>query len=123
VLKQLNDGKNKQLVSLVSATTEEQQQGLDLGVRNQEYDLLCTTGSRAKSGSVKANLLPMLFLPLDLKQQLETGLKGAHALALALSAKQLNISSSNKRADCSYTASIEQDLTVPDTGNWLHKSR
>lgn len=122
VLKRIErDSKNKQLASLVSATAEEQQQGLDnLGVRNQEYDLLLVLLDLGLNpGSVKANLLPMLFLPLDLKTAIrEQGLKGAHALALAaLSAKQLNISEhrATKERIAAIQQVLEQDLTVPDT--------
>ena len=122
VLKRIErDGKNKQLVSLVSTTTEEQQQGLDsLGIRNQEYDLLLVLLDLGLNpGSVKANLLPMLFLPPDLKTAIqEQGLKGAHALALAaLSAKQLNISEhrATKERIAAKQKVLEQDLTVPDT--------
>lgn len=122
VLKRIErDGKNKQLVSLVSSTTEDQQQGLDgLGVRDQECNLLLVLLDLGLNpGSVKANLLPMLFLPLELKTAIrEQGLKGAHALALAaLSAKQLHISEhrATKERIAAIQQVLEQDLTVPDT--------
>lgn len=122
VLKRIErDGKNKQLVSLISATTEGHQQGLEgLGVRNQEYDLLLVLLDLGLNpGSVKTNLLPMLFLPLELKTAIrKQGLKGAHALALAaLSAKQLNISEhrATKERIAAIQQVLEQDLTVPDT--------
>ncbi|TYQ23798.1 ParB/RepB/Spo0J family partition protein [Pseudanabaena sp. UWO310] len=85
-----------QLTSLVTATTEEQISGLQrLGVNEAEEKLLLVLlGLALNPTSVKANLMPMLSLPNDLKQAIrEKGLKGAHALALSvLSAKALETS-------------------------------
>lgn len=122
VLKRIErDGKTKQLVGLLSATTEEQQQGLNiLGVSDKECTLLLVLLDLGLNpGSVKANLLPMLSLPTDLKTAIrQQGLKGAHALALAtLSAKTLNISeprAAKERITVTQQV-LEQDLTVPET--------
>jgi len=122
VLKRIErDGKTKLLADLVNTTSESQQQGLDfLGVREQERNLLLVLLDLGLNpGSVKANLLPMLSLPIDLKTAIrQQGLKAAHALALAaLSKKALDLSE-QKAADERITATtqvVEQDLTVPET--------
>ncbi len=122
VLKRIErDGQTKLLADLVSATSEGQQQGLDLlGVRDKERNLLLVVLDLGLNpGSVKANLLPMLSLPQDLKTAIrQQGLKGAHALALAaLSSKTLNLL--EHQADLERIAAtsqvLEQDLTVPET--------
>lgn len=122
VLKRIErDGKTKLLADLVTATTEEQQQGLDsLGVRDKERNLLLVLLDLGLNpGSVKANLLPMLSLPPDLKTAIrQQGLKGAHALALtALSAKTLNLSEHQAASEriAATQQVLEQDLTVPET--------
>ena len=122
VLKRIErEGKTKLLANLVTATTQEQQQDLEtLGVREQERNLLLLLLDLGLNpGSVKANLLPMLSLPPDLKIAIrQQGLKGAHAQALAaLSAKTLNLSE-NQVVSARVTATqqvLEQDLTVSET--------
>ncbi len=122
VLKRIErERKTKQLADLVSATTEEQQQGLELvGVRDKERKLLLVLLDLGLNpGSVKANLLPMLSLPLDLKTAIrQQELKGAHALALAaLSAKTLNLSEHQAALErmAATQRVLEQKLTVPET--------
>ena len=69
--------------------------------------------------SVKANLLPMLSLPHDLKEAIRSrGLKGAHALALVtLSAKALSISEPEATLERKSATDqvLEKNLTVPET--------
>ncbi|WP_250126294.1 hypothetical protein [Chroococcidiopsis sp. CCMEE 29] len=122
VLKRIErDGKTKELADLVTATTEEQQRGLDsLGVQGKERELvLVLLELGLNPGSVKANLLPMLSLATDLKTAIrQKGLKGAHALALAaLSAKSLSISEqrATKERIAITQQVLELDLTVPQT--------
>ncbi|HIK18924.1 MAG TPA: ParB/RepB/Spo0J family partition protein [Leptolyngbyaceae cyanobacterium M33_DOE_097] len=122
VLRRLERGQQiNKLTSLVSATPEEQQQGLDqLGISEVETSLLLSLLDLGLNpASVKANLLSMLVLPPDLKQAIrEQGLKGAHALALAgLSAKilQLTERQATKERVAATQQVIEQDLTVAKT--------
>lgn len=122
VLKRIErDGKTKELADLVTATTEKQQRSLDsLGVQDKERKLvLVLLELGLNPGSVKANLLPMLSLPTDLKTAIrQKGLKGAHALALAaLSAKSLSISEqrATKERIAITQQVLELDLTVPQT--------
>lgn len=122
VLKRLErDGKNKQLTGLISATSEKQKQGLELlGVRAKEQSLLLILLDLGLNpGSVKANLLPMLSLPNDLKVAIRRqGLKGAHALAIsALSAKALSVSEeqATKERNIITQKALEKDLSVPET--------
>jgi len=110
-----------QLTSLVTVTPEAQQQGLkSLGVNEIEERLLLSFLDLALNpSSVKANLIPMLSLPPDLKAAIrEQGLKGAHALALAvLSAKTLKVSerqATKERIEATQRV-IEQDMTVAKT--------
>jgi ParB family transcriptional regulator, chromosome partitioning protein len=110
-----------QLTALVTATTQEQLQGLKrLEVNETEEKLLAALLDLALNpASVKANLIPMLSLPLDLKTAIRgRGLKGAHALALTvLSAKTLKTSeriAKKERMEATNRV-IEQDLTVAKT--------
>lgn len=122
VLKRIErDGQTKLLANLVTVTSEEQLQGLELlGVRDKERSLLLVLLDLGLNpGSVKANLLPMLSLPADLKTAIrQQGLLGAHALALAaLSAKSLNLSEHKAALERILATGqvLEQDLTVPET--------
>lgn len=110
-----------QLTALVTASASEQLQGVrDLGINETEKKLLLALLDLALNpASVKANLMPMLSLPLDLKTAIrDRGLKGAHALALTvLSAKTLKTSerqATKERIKATQQA-IEQDLTVAKT--------
>lgn len=110
-----------QLTALVTATSEEQLQGVQrLGVSEIEEKLLLALLDLALNpASVKANLMPMLSLPKDLKTAIrERGLKGAHALALTvLSAKTLKTServATKERIEATGKV-IEEDLTVAKT--------
>jgi ParB family chromosome partitioning protein len=122
VLRRLERQKQtSQLTSLVTATTEEQISGLQsLGVNEAEEKLLLVLlGLALNPTSVKANLMPMLSLPNDLKQAIrERGLKGAHALALSvLSAKTLETSekiASKERIKATEQV-LSQDLNVAKT--------
>ena len=122
VLRRLErSGLANQLTALVTAVTEEQQQGIKhLGVSETEEKLLLALLDLALNpASVKANLMPMLSMPKDLKAAMrEQGLKGAHALALTvLSAKTLKISerqATKVRIEATNQV-IEQDLSVAKT--------
>lgn len=122
VLRRLErSGLANQLTALVTAVTEEQQQGVKrLGVSETEEKLLLALLDLALNpASVKANLMPMLSMPKDLKAAIrEQGLKGAHALALTvLSAKTLKTSerqATKERIEATNQV-IEQDLTVAKT--------
>lgn len=110
-----------QLAGLVTATPEAQVQGIKaLGVNeNEEKILLALLDLALNPASVKANLMPMLSLPKDLKTAIrEQGLKGAHALALTvLSAKTLKSSerqATKERIEATNQV-IEQNLTVAKT--------
>lgn len=90
------DGKVKQLANLVTLSSEEQLLGAQtLGILGAELDIfLILLELGLNPTSVKANLMPMLFLPQDLKDAIrKKELKGAHALALSsgLSSKVLGI--------------------------------
>lgn len=110
-----------QLAGLVTTTPEAQVQGVkSLGVNeNEEKILLALLDLALNPASVKANLMPMLSLPKDLKTAIrEQGLKGAHALALTvLSAKTLKSSerqATKERIEATNQV-IEQNLTVAKT--------
>lgn len=128
VLRRLErSGAANQLTALVTATTEAQVQGVkSLGVsENEEKILLALLDLALNPASVKANLMPMLSLPKDLKAAIrEQELKGAHALALTvLSAKTLKTSerqATKERIEATNQV-IEQDLTVPKTRELVAK--
>lgn len=115
------DNNSKELAKLVAVSAVEQQQGLELlGVTGTEQSLLLVLLELGLNpSSVKANLMPMLYLPLDLKEAIrKKGLKGAHALALTtVSAKTLDIS--EKQADAERIAAtnevLNKNLTVAET--------
>jgi ParB family chromosome partitioning protein len=122
VLKRIErDGDRQLLADLVTATAAEQQQGLEkLGVKEKERALLLVLLDLGlHPGSFKANLLPMLSLPADLKTAIrQQGLKGAHALALStLSAKSLNAdeAQATKERQKITQQVLERGLTVPET--------
>ncbi|MFL9454186.1 ParB N-terminal domain-containing protein [Tolypothrix bouteillei VB521301_2] len=128
VLKRIErDGKSKELTQLVSVSSEEQQAGLsELGITGTEYSLLLLLLELGLNpASVKANLIPMLSLPQDLKDAIRhKGLKGAHALALlTLSNSTLNVS--EKEATKERVKATEQvlknNLTVPETRELIKK--
>lgn len=110
-----------QLTALVTATTEAQVSGVQsLEVNeNEEKILLVLLDLALNPASVKANLMPMLSLPKDLKIAIrEQGLKGAHALALTvISAKTLKTSErqATKERIAATNRVIEQELTVAKT--------
>lgn len=110
-----------QLTNLIIVKTDDQQQKIQaLGVNDIEANLLLSLLDLGLNpASVKANLLTMLSLPMDLKAAIrEQGLKGAHALALAvLSAKTLKISerqAKKERLEATQLV-IEKNLTVAKT--------
>jgi ParB family transcriptional regulator, chromosome partitioning protein len=115
------DGNTKALTQLVALSAEEQQQGLErLGVTEAERVLLSVLLELGLNpASVKANLLPMLSLPPDLKDAIrQKGLKGAHALALAtLSDKGLKVSAQQAKKERSSATGkvLKEQLTVPET--------
>jgi ParB family chromosome partitioning protein len=122
VLKRIErDGKSKELTKLVALSALEQQAGLEeLGITGTEQTLLLMLLELGLNpASVKANLIPMLSLPQDLKDAIrQQGLKGAHALALTtLSAKALGISEKEVRLERvkATEAVLKKNLTVPET--------
>ncbi|MEA5506950.1 ParB N-terminal domain-containing protein [Halotia wernerae UHCC 0503] len=121
------DGNTKELAKLMAVSADEQQQGLELlGITGTEQSLLLVLLELGLNpSSVKANLMPMLYLPPDLKQAIrQQGLKGAHALALAtLSAKALDISE-NQAASERIAATdevLKKNLTVTETRELVRK--
>lgn len=115
------DGKGKELAKLVALSVQEQQEGLEeLGIIGNEQDLLLLLLELGLNpASVKANLMPMLGLPQDLKDAIRhRGLKGAHALALVtLSAKALSIAEkeATKERVKATDQVLKKNLTVPET--------
>ncbi len=94
VVRRLNTHKRiHQVVELMMATVEEQQQGLaTLGLSDFEQAVLgLLLDLQLNPASIDANIFPMLALATDLKAAIrESGLKGVHAMALQkLSAKNL----------------------------------
>ncbi len=121
------DGNSKELAKLMAVSADEQQQGLEvLEITGREQSLLLVLLELGLNpSSVKANLIPMLYLPPDLKQAIrQQGLKGAHALALAtLSAKALDISE-NQAASERIAATdevLKKNLTVTETRELVRK--
>jgi ParB family chromosome partitioning protein len=114
-------GKGKELAKLVAVSAQEQQEGLEeLGIIGNEQDLLLLLLELGLNpASVKANLMPMLGLPQDLKDAIRhRGLKGAHALALVtLSAKVLGIAEkeATKERVKATDQVLKKNLTVPET--------
>lgn len=90
------------IAELVTATTEEQKEGLAaLGLSDSEQAILeLLLDLQLNPASVDANIFPMLSLAEDLKDAMRSkGLKGIHALALQkLSAKNLKISEKQAKA-------------------------
>ena len=122
VLKRIErDGKTKDLTKLIAVSVESQLLGLEkLGIIGNQQDLLLLLLELGLNpASVKANLLPMLFLPQDLKEAIRSrGLKGAHALALVtLSAKALSISDHEATLERKSATDevLKKNLTVPET--------
>jgi ParB family transcriptional regulator, chromosome partitioning protein len=118
-----------QLTILVTASPEEQLQGVKvLGVNELEEKLLLSFLDLALNPtSMKANLMPMLTLPSDLKDAIRKhGLKGAHALALtSLSAKTLKTSerqAAKERLEATRQV-IENDLPVAKTRELITQIR
>lgn len=109
------------LSALVTASPEQQRKGVnELGVNETESKVLLVLLDLALNpASVKANLMPVLSMPLDLKVAIrEQGLKGAHAVALGtLSAKTLKVSerqAAHERIEATNQV-IEKNLTVAKT--------
>jgi len=122
VLKRIErDKKAKNLSKLVNTSTEEQKRGLEeLEIDDQEKTiLLILLELGLNPSSVKANLVPMLILPEDLKKAIrQKGLKGTHALSLTtISAKTLNTSevvALEERVKAT-TSVLSEYLTVSET--------
>lgn len=121
------DKKIKELAKLIGVSGQEQYEGLEsLGVVGEEQRIFLTLLELGLNpNSVKSNLMPMLFLPSDLKEAIrQQGLKGAHALALSgLSAKALD--TTEKKAGLERVGLtqkvIEEHLTVPETREEIKK--
>ncbi len=86
-VRRLNTQKRmSQVVELMTATEDVQQQGLaDLGLEEREQAVLgLLLDLQINPASVDANIFPMLGLAPDLKAAIrESGLKGVHGMALA----------------------------------------
>jgi ParB family transcriptional regulator, chromosome partitioning protein len=145
VLKRIErDGKIKELTKLVTVSAEEQKNGLEaFSVTENEQDILSILLELGLNpASVKANLMPMLFLPQDLKDAIRIGvdysqdlnssdslreyhtLKGAHALALSvLSAKVLGIEDkvAAKERIKATDEVLKSNLTVPETRTLINQ--
>ena len=122
VLKRVErDGKNKLLTRAVGVDSQEQTKILaSMNISQKEQSLLMVLLDLGLNpGSVKANLLPMLSLPTDLKIAIrQQGLKGAHALAITtISSKALNVSEEQAYQERSKVTQIVlgQDLSVSET--------
>jgi ParB family chromosome partitioning protein len=94
VVRRLNTHKRmSQVVELMRATEEEQQQGLaEMGLDKREQAVLGLLLSlQLNPASIDANIFPMLTLAPDLKAAIrESGVFGVHAMALSkLNAKNL----------------------------------
>lgn len=94
VVRRLNTQKRmNSVVELMTATQEEQQQGLaSMGLDDREQAVLrLLLDLQLNPASTEANIFPMLTLATDLKAAIrESGLKGVHAVVLQkLSAKNL----------------------------------
>ena len=89
------------VVELITATVEEQQQGLSaLALDEKERAVFgVLLDLQLNPASVDANIFPMLSLADDLKSAIrEQGLKGVHAIALSkLSVKNLGVSEEEAR--------------------------
>jgi ParB family transcriptional regulator, chromosome partitioning protein len=115
------DGKAKELTRLVTVSIEEQQGGLEtLSIAGAELEILSILLELGLNpASVKANLMPMLSLPQDLKDAIRNrGLKGAHALGLSvLSGKILAIEEkvAKKERVKATNEVVNKNLTVPET--------
>ncbi|MHC5897695.1 MAG: chromosome partitioning protein ParB, partial [Nostoc sp.] len=111
----------------MAVSVDEQQQGLELlEITGKEQSLLLVLLELGLNpSSVKANLMPMLYLPQDLKQVIrQHGLKGAHALALAtLSAKALDISENQAVSEriAATDEVLKKNLTVTETRELVRK--
>lgn len=122
ILKRIErDKKTKELTKLIALCSEEQESGLEsLGVVGEEQNILLVILELGLNpSSVKANLMPMLSLPSDLKNATrQKGLKAAHALALSIiSAKTLNITekkAASERINLTQKV-ISKNLTVAET--------
>lgn len=128
VLKRIErDGKAKELTRLVAVTVEEQQTGLEtLGIAGAEFDILVILLELGLNpASLKANLMPMLFLPQDLKDAIRNrALKGAHALALSvLSGKTLGVEEKVAKKERVKATSevLKHNLTVPETRTLINQ--
>lgn len=115
------DKKTKDLSKLLNVSVEEQEEGLEeLGFKGVEKTILLVLLELGLNpNSVKANLMPMLSLPEDLKHAIrQKGLKGGHALALVtISAKTLGISEKKATRERSLITSqvLQEHLTVSET--------
>ena len=121
------DGKTRELTHLIAVSPEEQKAVLEeFSVIDREQSIiLILLGLGLNPASVKANLMPMLFLPKDLKDAIrgrnalgERGLKGAHALALSvLSASGLGIEEKVAKKERVKATSqvLKNNLTVTET--------
>ncbi len=121
-VRRLNTQKRMNAVAeLVTATTEEQKEGLAaLGLSDSEQAILeLLLDLQLNPASVDANIFPMLSLAEDLKDAMRSkGLKGIHALALQkLSAKNLKISEKQAKAIRAKTTQqvLAEKLSVAQT--------
>jgi ParB family transcriptional regulator, chromosome partitioning protein len=119
--------KANQLSALVDGDAATQHRGLNqLELSQEEFGILeVLLDLGLNPASVKANLLSMLALPLDLKEAIRNeGLKAAHALALAvLTAKTLKISDreANQERLGATQHVISNEMTVAQTRVLVNK--
>jgi ParB family transcriptional regulator, chromosome partitioning protein len=115
------NGKAKKLASLVTLSSSEQLKSVKaLSLVDNElkvFQILLQFGLNPHS--VKANLMPMLFLPQDLKDAIRNqGLKGAHALACSiLTSSVLGVEEEVATKERVKVTSevLSKNLTVPET--------
>jgi ParB family transcriptional regulator, chromosome partitioning protein len=119
--------KSSQLSVLVDLDAPTQHHGLNqLDLSQEEFSILeVLLDLGLNPASVKANLLSMLSLPLDLKEAIRSqGLKAAHALALAvLTAKTLKTSDREANQERIGTTQhvVANDMTVAQTRELVNK--
>jgi ParB family transcriptional regulator, chromosome partitioning protein len=119
--------KASQLSGLVDLDAAVQHHGLNqLELSQEEFSILeVLLDLGLNPASVKANLLSMLSLPLDLKEAIRSqGLKAAHALALSvLTAKTLKISDreANQERIGATQHVVANDMTVAQTRELVNK--
>lgn len=121
------DGKVKELTELVVLSSEQQLLGIkSLCTADSEFEVfLILLELGLNPTSFKNNLMPMLFLPQDLKDAIRhQGLKGAHALACSvLTSKLLGTDEQVATSERVQATSeiLNKNLTVPETRELINQ--